>query len=96
MSSVATMAFLYLAIAASCGALAFLAGQRSSGRTPREVDECHEQATILQGVARDLDQLTEDVERADAPTEAREDLARARMQLDDAISGLRRGADLVV
>lgn len=96
MSSVATMAFLYLAIGASCGALAFLAGQRSSGRTPKEVDECHDQAAMLQGVARDLDLLYEDAERADAPPEAREDLVRARTQLDDAISGLRRGADLVV
>lgn len=94
--SAAAMAFLYLAIAASGGALAFLAGQRASGRTPKEVHECHDQASLLESVQRDLDALHEEAAKTSVPEEGREDLEDARGRLDEAISGLRRGADLVV
>lgn len=93
--SVATLAFLYLSIAASAGALAFLAGQRASGRTPAEVHACHEQVALLESVSRDLDALSEDAARSAAPADGREEIESARTRLDDAIGGLRRGADLV-
>lgn len=92
----AITAFLYVSIATSVGALAFLAGQRASGRTPKQVDECHEQAALLDGTRRDLERLAEDAERAGTAPEAREELSRAAEQLDEAIAGLRRGADLIV
>lgn len=94
--SVALTALLFLAIATTTGALAFLAGQRASGRTPREVSECHEQATRLDSVRRELDALHEAAERGGVPQEARAELARAREGLEDAVAGLRRGADLLV
>lgn len=94
--NIALTAFLYIAIAASAGALTFLAGQRSSGRTPKEVDDCHEQAALLEGVKKDLDNIYEDAHRAKTPEDATIEVARARDQLEDAIVGLRRGADLVV
>lgn len=93
--SAAAMAFLYLAIGASGGALAFLAGQRASGRTPPEVDACHEQANLLESVSRDLDALHEDAAKATTPEE-RAEIEAARTRLEEAISGLRRGADLLV
>jgi hypothetical protein len=92
----AITAFLYVAIGTSVGALTFLLGQRASGRTPKEVDECHEQAALLDGVKRDLDHLAEDATRADAAPPAREQLERAAERLDETIAQLRRGADLVV
>lgn len=88
--------FLYMAIAASSGALAFLAGQRASGRTPPEVDECHEQAMLLDSVARDLRALTEDAAKADPSDEGTQNLRAAHEQLDEAVVSLRRGADLIV
>lgn len=94
--SAAAMAFLYLAIAASGGALAFLAGQRMSGRTPPEVHACHEQAALLESVARDLTAIQEDAQKNATPEDGAEELENARARLDEAISGLRRGADLVV
>lgn len=94
--SAAAMAFLYLAIGASGGALAFLAGQRASGRTPPEVHACHEQASLLESVSRDLDALHEEATKTDIPDEGREELENARTRLEEAITGLRRGADLVV
>ena len=90
------MAFLYLAVATSGGALAFIAGQRMSGRTPPEVDGCNEQAILLEGIARELDAMCDDVDGASDPDDARAALQRARDELDEAISRLRRGADLVV
>lgn len=92
--SAAAIAFLYLAIATSGGAVAFLAGQRSSGKTPREVESCHEQALLLESVAKDLRALADDV--AKAGDEGREELKAARDELEDAIHGLQRGADLIV
>lgn len=94
--SLAAAAFMYAAIATSTGALAFLAGQRMSGRTSKEVQSCYEQATLLESVARDLRALSEDDARDAAPEEGREELARASDRLEEAIRGLRRGADLVV
>lgn len=94
--SMAAMAFLYLAIGASGGALAFLAGQRASGRTPPEVEACHEQAALLESVARDLDALEQEAARSDLPEADRAEIGQARTRLDDAIGGLRRGADLLV
>lgn len=95
MSAAASM-FLFLAIAASGGAVAFLTGQRTSGRTPPEVEACHEQATLLERASEELRALCDEAQKADAPEEAREELRAARDELEDAISGLRRGADLVV
>lgn len=92
----ALIAFLYVAIATSVGAITFLAGQRAGGRTPREVDECHEQAALLEGAKHDLDRVYEDAHRNQTPQETLAELDRARSQLDEAIVGLRRGADLVV
>ena len=92
--SVAAVAFLYMAIATSGGAIAFLAGQRSSGKTPREVEGAYEQAVLLESVAKDLRTLCDDAAKAGA--EGREELESAKEQLDDAIFGLQRGADLVV
>lgn len=94
--SAAAMAFLYVALAASGGALAFLAGQRASGRTPKEVHECHDQAALLENVSRDLDALHAEAEKGDAPEEGREEIQCARARLEEAIGGLRRGADLIV
>ena len=85
-----------MAIATSAGALTFLAGQRAAGRTPKEVDDCHEQAALLEGVRKDLDHLVEDATRAEVSPDAAVEVVRARDQLDEAIVGLRRGADLVV
>lgn len=45
---------------------------------------------------KEIDHLVEDAERAKTPEEATIEVVRARDQLDDAIAGLRRGADLVV
>lgn len=94
--NIAITAFLYVAIATSVGALCFLAGQRASGRTPKEVGDAHDQATRLDGVKRDLDRLVDDAARADASVASREELERAAIQLEETISALRRGADLVV
>ena len=94
--SLAASAFLYMALATSGGALAFLTGQRASGRTPREVEACHEQAMLLDRVAEDLRSLCDEADKAEAPDEAREELRQARDRLEEAIAGLRRGADLVV
>lgn len=101
--NVAGSAFLYVAIAASGGALAFLSGQRSSGRTPPGVESVYEHAMLLDSVARDLRALTEQAEKLPAPEVGREELetargelAAARTELEDAIGRLRRGADLVV
>lgn len=89
-------AFLYIALAASGGALAFLAGQRASGRTPREVEDCYEQAALLEGVETDLRALEEEAAKAANVEEGREAVRNARIALSDAIRGLRRGADQVV
>ncbi|MHB8603770.1 MAG: hypothetical protein ACYDCK_00840 [Thermoplasmatota archaeon] len=94
--NVALTAFLYVAIASSVGALTFLMGQRASGRTPKEVDECHEQATLLEGARRELEALYDEAHRAGSPAPTLDEIDRARIQLDEAILGLRRGADLVV
>lgn len=94
--SVAATAFMYAAIACSAGALAFLAGQRASGRTSKEVEGCYEQGTLLEGVARDLRELHAEAERTPAAEHGRAELANARERLDDAISTLQRGADAVV
>lgn len=94
--NVALTAFLYIAIATSSAALTFLAGQRASGRTPKEVDACHEHATLLEGAKREIDAIYEDAHRAEAPPAALDEIDRARTQLDAAIVGLRRGADLIV
>lgn len=91
-----TTAFLYLAIAAAGGALAFLAGQRAGGRTPPEVARAHEEALLLESVAKDLATLDDAAARAAAPEDARHEIANARDELDDAVRTLRRGADLVV
>lgn len=93
--SLAAAAFMYAAIATSTGALAFLAGQRMSGRTSKEVEDCYENATLLESVARDLRTLCDDAKDA-APEEGRAELQAARERLEQAITGLRRGADLVV
>lgn len=92
----AAVAMMYAAIATSTGALAFLTGQRSSGRTSEDVRESYEKAALLEGVARELRELCEKVEKDESAGEGREDLVRARDRLDDAIAGLQRGADLVV
>lgn len=94
--NVAVMAFLYAAIAASTGALAFLAAQRMSGRTPREVQACYEKALLLESASKEVRALCEDAEKSGAPEDARADLRTASEQLEDAIRGLRRGADLIV
>lgn len=95
--SVAGAAFLYLAIAASGGAVSFLTGQRTSGKTAPEVESCYEHALLLESAARELNALCEEAAKAaDLPPEARAELEGAREKLEDAIGGLRRGADLVV
>lgn len=93
----AAAAMMYAAIATSTGALAFLTGQRASGRTSDDVEGCYESATLLDGVARDLRALCEETQKA-PPVEGdgREELAKALERLEEAVSGLRRGADLVV
>lgn len=90
------MAFMYLAVATSGGALAFIAGQRMSGRTPREVEGCNEQAILLESALRELDAMCDDADGDGDPADARTALQRARDELDEAISRLRRGVDLVV
>ena len=90
------MAFLYLAVGTSGGALAFLAAQRISGRTPPEVAGCYEHAKLLESLQRDLDALAEGAAKAEGADTAREDLEGARKELREAIGGLQRGADLVV
>lgn len=94
--SMAAAAFMYAAIATSVGALAFLAGQRTSGRTSKEVAGAYENVALLEGVARDLRELHEEVEKAPAPAEGRDHLTKARDKLDEAITTLQRGADRVV
>ena len=94
--SMAAAAFMYAAIACSTGALAFLAGQRASGRTSKEVSAAYENAALLQGVARELNELAAEVEKAPEPVEGREHLVKARDRLDEAITTLTRGADRVV
>lgn len=94
--SVAGAAFLYLAIAASGGAVSFLTGQRTSGKTAPEVESCYEHALLLESAARELNALCDEAAKADLAPETRADLEGAREKLEDAISGLRRGADLVV
>ena len=94
--SMAAAAFMFAAIATSTGALAFLAGQRASGRTSKDVAGCYENAALLQGVARELHDLADEVEKAPAPAEGREHLVKARDRLEEAITTLTRGADRVV
>lgn len=94
--NVATMAFMFLSIAASGGALAFLMGQRASGRASPEVDECHEQALLMESFAKDLGSFEADVEKTAPPADVQEELKVARRDLEEAILGLRRGADLVL
>ena len=94
--SVAAAAFLYTAIATSGGALAFLTGQRASGKTRPEVTECYEQAKLLESVARDLAAFSADLAKSAPDAAGRKELDSARTQLEDAISTLQRGADLVV
>ena len=94
--SVAGAAFLYIAIAASGGAVSFLTGQRSSGKTSSEVEACYENAVLLESASRELRALCDEAAKAELPPETRVELENARVQLEDAISGLQRGADLVV
>lgn len=94
--SVAAAAFMYVAIATSAGALAFLAGQRSSGKTSGEVEACYEQAQLLESAARDLRALRDEAAKAPPAEDGREELAGAHERLEEAIRGLRRGADAVV
>lgn len=94
--NIAGSAFLYLALAASAGALAFLSAQRLSGRTPPQVERVHEHAALLESVGRDLRALVDEAEKAPPSDDGRADLRSARDGLDDAIAGLRRGADVVV
>lgn len=93
--SLTAAAMMYVAVGASGGALAFLTGQKLSGRTSDDVQGCYETVTLLNAVARDLHALREEAERL-APGVAREELLRACERLEDATSGLQRGADLVV
>lgn len=91
----AAVVFLYGALAVSGGALAFLRGQRASGRTDPEVAECYEKVMLLERVAREVEELTEEAGKA-GDEDALKELATAREQLEEAIAGLRRGADAVV
>lgn len=92
--SVASMAFLYLAVAASGGALAFLFAQRMSGRTPPEVAGCYEGASQLESATRDLGSLCSEAKAV--PTGAHGLLESARAELEEAVRGLHRGADRAV
>ena len=94
--SMAAAAFMYAAIATSTGALAFLAGQKASGRTSKEVAGCYENVALLEGVARDLRELADEVQRSPTAEDGRGDLVKARDRLEEAIVTLRRGADRVV
>lgn len=94
--SMAAAAFMYAAIATSVGALAFLAGQRSSGRTSKEVESAYESVTLLQGVHRDLGELAAEAGKAPGQEDGRAELVKARDRLEEAIVTLRRGADSVV
>lgn len=95
--SMAAAAMMYAAIATSAGALAFLAGQRSSGRTSKEVEGCYENVALLEGVARDLRELADNAHAAEeAQDDGRAELVKARDRLDEAITTLSRGADAVV
>lgn len=93
---IATTAFLFLAIAIAGGSLAFLAAQRASGKTSREVERVLESALLLESVAKDLRALRADVSPKDEAKHAEGDLEGAQRQLDDAIAGLRRGVDLAM
>lgn len=86
--SMAAAAFMYGAIATSTAALGFLTGQKTSGRTSKEVEACYENVALLEGLARDLRELAAESES--------EELAKARDRLEEAVVTLRRGADLVV
>ena len=94
--NVAAMAFMFLAVAASGGALTFLMGQRSSGRTASGVEESQEHALLLESVSKDLEAFHEDLVKTMPVADGHEEIKRACLQLEEAISGLRRGADLVL
>lgn len=89
------MTFLYAAVATSGGALAFLTGQRLSGRTPPEVAACYEQATDLERAADELRKLRDEAKKA-GEEEILKNLEAALDTLEEAAHGLRRGADLIV
>lgn len=91
----AAAVFLYGALAVSGGALAFLTGQRSSGRTDPDVARCYENVRLLEGVAGDLATLADEAREA-GDEDGLKELETALSDLEDAIAGLRRGADAVV